>query len=297
MRGPPDRDPVLRRGRLHLVALAALLLVSCGPRQEWVDSDGDTAPVHALYEGRELLRAGRAAQANDLFEALVRAHPTSWRAHRALQDARRASLSSTEFTARYAEPVRVPTDDALAWYLYGRAMIADPEVAAASFARAAELAPERPWSHVGLAYLHYVRGDLFSAVELYEEQIRRFPRSRALRLAAANQYIELRLLVQAQRHLEVALKLAPEDPEVQSAMGKTQLGLNNPDGALRWLESSLASEPRQGDAYPMLAELYLRLQRPADADSAYRTGLELGQPEDAELATAIRIAQLTESTR
>lgn len=296
MRGSEDGDPVLLRGRLHLVALGALLLAACGPRPAWVDTDQDAAPVRALYDLRELLREGRPAEAIQLAEGLVAQHPGSWRAHRALQDAHRATLPPSAFMRRYAGP-EPGGEDALAWYLRGRATIQDVDAAHAAFTRAAELAPERPWSHVGLAYLHYVRGDLFSAVELYEDRLRRFPRSRALRLAAANQYIELRLLVQAQRQLDVALRLAPEDPEVQSAMGKTQLGLNNTEGALRWLESSLAAEPRQGDAYPMLAELYLRLQRPAEAEDAYRAGLDLGQPEDVELATAIRIALLTEPTR
>jgi Flp pilus assembly protein TadD len=271
------------------------LLSACGPRAAPVDTDADGAPTRALYDVRELLDARRPADAVQAAEALVASHPESWQAARALQDAHRAALAPPEFAALYVGAVRERPDDARAWYLRGRALIEDPAGARDAFERAASLAPTSPWPTIGLAYLHYVRGDLFSAVELYELTIRRVPHSRALRLAAANQYIELRLFVKAERHAGVAMLLAPEDPEVQAALGKAQLGLGNDEGALRWLESAVAAEPRLGDAWPMLAEIYLRSRRSADADAAYRTGLRLGQAEDRELAMAIRVARLTDA--
>jgi tetratricopeptide (TPR) repeat protein len=288
---------VLLRGRLHLVALAALLLASCGPREAWVDTDADPAPINRLYDGAELISQGRPTAAVASMDALVAEHPASWRARRALQDAHRAALSATEFSALYPPGEGAQAEDALVWYLHGRAVITDPAAALAAFSRAAELDPHRPWPQVGLAYLHYSRGDLFNAVEHYEARLKASPRSRGLRLAAANQYLELRLLVEAQRHLRVALELAPNDPEVQAAMGKAQLGLKNLPRAREWLEGALALEPRMGDAWPMLAELELKSGAHEEADVAYRTSLKLGQPEDAELAIAIRIGMLTRGTR
>lgn len=283
---------MLLRGRLRLVALGALLLSACGPRAPLVDSDGDTAPVPDLYEGRALVQSARADLALRHYEAMISAHPDSWQAHRGLQDVLRSTLAPAAFHQRYVEPVTDASGDALAWYLRGRAEITDPAAALRGFTRAAELDPKAPWPRIGLAYLHWARGDLFSAVELYEAELKALPHSKALRLAAANQYIELRLLVQAQRHLEIALALAPEDPEVQAAMGKVQLGLGNADGALAFLERAVKTEPRLSDAWAQLGTLYLQLSRAEEADRAYREALRLGQPEDPELATAIRVALL-----
>ncbi len=284
---------MLRRGCLHLVALLVLAGCSAGPARRATDID--PAPLSALYDGAQMMQEGRAPDALQHFEALVAAHPQSWGAHRGLQNARLALWPRDRVAGTYRDASR--SGGAIEQYLLGRAVIEDDAAARAAFEASLELEPEAPWPVVGLSFLEYRRGDLFETVRVYEQALKRAPRSRVLRLRLGNQYLELKLFVEAQRQLEVALRLAPDDAEVLAALGKAYLGMRYEERALDLLERSLEAEPRMGDVYPVLSALYLRLERPADAQRAYREGLRLGQPPDAELAAEIRVGLLIESRR
>ncbi len=291
---------MLRPGGLRLVALLALLLVGpglgCGARVV-VNSDVDSAPADALRDAERLLRAGDQASAEEAFSTLLRAHPDSWRAARGLQDARRASLARPDFEALYVSAQQRAPDEALAWYLLGRARIDRPKDALQAFERAAELAPQSPWPPAGVAYVHWVTGDIYLCVEAYEAAIERMPRSAQLRLLLGNQLLNLRLVVEAQRHLELAHRLDPASPEITAALGKLYVAMDRYEAGRALLEEALANDPTLADVMMSLAGVYLRDREPVRAEAMYRRALEHGMPADDELFGAIRAAKLVERTR
>ena len=223
------------------------------------------------------------------FGELVAAEPTSWEAQRGLQDVLRSRLPEVEFLARYEATGQ---SDALSYYLEGRARIADPEQAEALFRKSLRAQAANPWATAGLAYLAYSRGDLFGAVQTYEEAITRAPRSAKLRLFLGNQFLELKLYVDAQRQLQTALSLAPDDLEVRAALGKAMLALGQESEALELLESVHEAQPLIVHIAPSLAALYLRQGRPGEAERVYQSAVVEGLPADEELAAEISAALL-----
>ena len=285
---------MLRRGRLRLVAVAlgaALLLSGCSRwATEEEGTDVETAPHGRVLDGQDLLSSGDPEGAALLFEELLREHPRSRLAMRGLPACERARLSPDAFRARWQAEVEAKPDDADVWYLYGRSQIEQPEAAAAAFSEAIELDPRHPWAVAGLAYLSYRRGDLFGAIQVYEEGVRKAPRSTRMRLLLANQYMELALFQHARRHLDVAIRLDADDVEVRAALGKTLAETGEEARAQELLEGVLEEEPRLAHAAPSLAAIYLDQDRPHDADALYRAALERGLPPRDELAAEIRAA-------
>lgn len=283
---------MLRRSRLRLVALALVLsalVAGCDLRSIAKNSDVEPTAYAQILDGRLLMRRGDFSAAEAHFRELVEAEPKSWEAQRGLQDALRSRLPEVEFLARYE-----PTDksDALSYYLSGRARIADVEEAGELFRRSLKMQPRSPWATAGLAYLAYSRGDLFGAVQTYEEAISRAPRSAKLRLFLGNQFLELKLYVDAQRQLQTALSLAPDDLEVRAALGKALLALGQESEALELLESVHEAQPLIVHIGPSLAAIYLRQGRPGNAEQVYQSAVAGGLAADEELAAEISAALL-----
>ena len=278
---------MLRRSSLRLVALLLLLTPGCGPGVGRTSSDPPCPPYRDILDARDLV-ASDADASVAAHEALLASTPRCLLAHRGLQDVRRRVSEPDAFQAAYRSKVDQSPDDPVAWYLLGRAVIDLPEQAEEAFNRAHDLDPTLAWPVAGLAYLRYSRGDIFGAVTIYEDGVRRAPDSARMRLLLGNQYLELKLYIHALRHLEIAARLAPDDLEVRAALGKARLALGEEDRALELLEGVLAEEPRLHHTYPTLAAIYLRRDRATDADRIYRSGLELGMVADDELASEIR---------
>ena len=277
---------MLRRSGLRLVTLL-LLLAACGG-QDRTSSDPPTAPYPAILDALHLMLDGDAAASVAAYEVLLEQTPGCLLSARGLQDARRQLLPSDAFQAAYPRPEGDRSGDAVAWYLHGRAWIDHPDVAREAFERSVEADPTMAWAVAGLAWLRYSRGDIFGAVTIYEEGVRRAPDSARMRLLLANQYLELKLYIHALRHLQIAQRLVPDHLEVRASLGKARLALGEEERALELLEGVLAEEPRIHHTYPSLAAIYLRRDRALEADALYRAGLELGMAPDDELASEIR---------
>jgi len=285
---------VLRLGCLRLVALLALVFVlGCGPR-EVTNSDVDSAPSGALLAADQRLRSGDRDGAGEAFEALAAAYPDSWGAARGLQDVRRMSMQPAQFEALYSAAQEAAPESALAWYLLGRARIERFSESLAAFETAQRLAPRSPWPPAGIAYLHWASGNMYLCLKAYEAGIERMPRSARLRLLIGNQLLNLRLVVHAQRHLEFAQRLAPEDPSIVAALGKVYIELGRYPAGRALLESALQLDATQSDVAMSLASVYLHDREPQRAEGLYRRALEGGLPADEALYGAIRAAKIVE---
>jgi len=253
-----------------------------------LNTDTDHAPQGRVLDGDELVRGGDLTEAQALFEQLVSEYPASITAHRGLQDARRGLLVAAEYERQYRAPTESADASSLDWYLYGRAVIGSPGDARRGFEEALARDPRNAWAVAGLAYLSYRRGDVFGAVQQYEAGVAVAPHSATMRRLLGNQYLELQLYIHAQRHIEIAHRLDPDDLEIRAALGKALLGLNDEEAALQVLEAVHAEEPRIHHIAPSLGSLYLRRGCPQRAETLYREALERGLRADAELAAEIR---------
>lgn len=287
---------MLRPRRLHLVALLALCLgLGCGPRGV-SNSDFDSAPAADLAAAQRLALQDPVAGEQALAALLV-THPDSWLTARAHQDLLRQSLPAAAFEGRYAAARDAAPESGLAWYLLGRARVERFTEAMEAFARAAELAPESPWPVAGIAYLHWTVGDMFLCVGAYEAGIERMPRSAQLRLLLGNQFLDLKLIIDAQRHLELGRRLAPDNPNMTAALGKVYVELGRYESGRALLEQALAADPSLADVAMSLSAVYLRAREPEAAERMYRRALEGGLSPDDELFGAIRAAKIVVRTR
>ncbi len=274
---------MLRRSHLRLVAIA-VALSGCGvfSAEPGANTDAETVALPLILD---------AAEADDpeaAFAALIAEHPRSPMAHRGHQDALRGSMDGDAFTARYREAAEAAGEDSLAWYLYGRAVISQEQEARRALDRAVELDPTNAWAVAGLVYLSYAKGDVFAAVQRYEDGVAKAPRSALMRRLLGNQYLELKLYVHAHRHLEIAHRLAPDDLEIRAALGKALLAMQDEEGARALLEGVRVEEPRLVHVAPSLAAIHLRRGCPVEADELYREALSRGLAPDDELASEIR---------
>ena len=287
---------MLRPRCLHLVALLALLVgLGCGPRGV-SNSDSDPAPASDLVAAQRVARQDPVAGEQALAALLAR-HPDSWLTARAHQDVLRQSLPAAVFEGRYAAARDAAPESGLAWYLLGRARIERFAEAMEAFSRAAELAPENPWPVAGIAYLHWAVGDMFLCVASYEAGIERMPRSAQLRLLLGNQLLNLKLIIDAQRHLELGHRLAPGNPNMTAALGKVYIELGRYESGRALLEQALEADPSLADVAMSLAGVYLRDREPEAAERMYRRALEGGLSPDDELFGAIRAAKIVVRTR
>jgi len=271
-----------------LAVVLLLLTAGCVPG-EVVNSDVEPVPRDALAAAA---RSAAEADSLDPFAPLLEVHPDSVALQRAVQDHLRARLEPEVVREQYRVAVEASPDSALAHYLYGRTLVDEPNLAAGAFARAMELDPLNPWPVVGTAYLRASRGDLYGTIQVYEQALKKAPNSAMLRLFLGNQFLELKLYVKAERELRHAMRLAPDDPEVWAALGKTLALLSHHEPAMELLLRARAADPSIAHMYPTLASMYLTLRDPAAADEAYRAGLEYGLPADRGLAAQIRAAKL-----
>ena len=282
----------VRSNLLGLFLVAALSTSACDHAKNYVNSDVEPISAEQLRPLRVLVDSGALESAEAQLVALCEQHPNSVEARRLLQDARRSRQSSDEFVLGYREAVRKHPGEPIGHYLLGRALIEEPGLAKEQFEKAAALDPLNPWPTVGLAYLSRARGDFFATVATYRAALLLAPRSARLRWFLGTLYLDLRLLVDAQRELAIAERLDPDNPRIWGAQGRVQLALGNVRAAGEALVRSRVVMPEQAEIYVPLAELYLRWRCPEQAIEAYQAGLDLGVEADSQLESRLRALEL-----
>ncbi len=281
------------RARASVLSLAVALSASgCDQAKNYVNSDIEPITMEQLRPLRALVDAGEVENAEGRLLVLCEQQPRSVEARRLLQDVRRARQSNDDYVRGYRDAVHEHPGDAIAHYLLGRALIEEPGLAREQFEKAAALDPQNPWPTVGLAYLSRSRGDYFATVATYRAALSLAPRSARLRWFLGTLYLDLRLLVDAQRELALAERLDPDNPRIWGAQGRVQLALGNFRLAGAALTRSRAAMPDQAELYEPLTDLYLRWRCPEQAIQAYQAGLDLGIESDSKVEGRLRALDL-----
>jgi TolB-like protein len=116
------------------------------------------------------------------------------------------------------------------------------------------------------AYLHYIRGTMFKALNQPEDALREQFRALELNPSLAPAYAQIASVLMAGPHptdappyLQYALRLGPKDPVmgIWTLIGGTmEIELGHDDEALRWLSRSRELIPNSPNVYRVLAAAY-----------------------------------------
>tara|TARA_Y100001968_G_scaffold313920_1_gene338686 strand:+ start:1370 stop:2299 length:930 start_codon:yes stop_codon:yes gene_type:complete len=276
------------------LVFCSLPLSSCLEQDQYQNSDVAPLSERQLQAVVELVTGGDLAAAEAQLVELCSRHPDSVEAHRQLQDLRRERLSAAELERLYTDELQRQPTRAMSHYLAGRAVIDRADEARERFEQALRLEPMNPWPSVALAYLARSEGDYFAAVSVYRQALESAPRSARLRWFLGSLYLDLGLLVDAQRELQLALRLDPSNVRPLTALGRVHHALGRKELAYQTLRRSLHQLPEQSAGYEPLTRLYLEWRCSDKAMAAYRRGLELGTEPDPALEGQLRALQLVD---
>jgi tetratricopeptide (TPR) repeat protein len=296
---------------------------------------------------RDLVVAGRPLEAIPLYEALVRKFPDSaqlhlelciadFKAHRyreAISQAEAALKLRSDLLvadlflgssyvelreyAKAVEPlenvIRAEPNDRNARVMLAQAFenVKRFAEAAEQFRKAAELAPDSPkvWYGLGQCY-EKMAGEHHRAIDAWD-RLMSLPPSRESHMHAADASERAGAYVEAATSWREALKSAPGDPSVESALvwalykgrdyeaalgvlgdiqnqdtnaaelnflhGACLLNLEQPEQSIPYIEKALRSDPRLLPAHRALGQALLRTQRAKEAIPHLKTALPLDQ--------------------
>jgi len=143
------------------------------------------------------------------------------------------------------------------------------------------------------AEYHRARGEEDSALQAYEQALRKKPEAIQIHLAMGNIYATRREWGQAIRHYQAELKADPYSAKALERMGQVHADLHHADEATRYLLQAIALDPNPPDAHKALGKIYLQQSDPARAVTHLRLALALGATNDPtvyfQLSKALRL--------
>jgi len=280
----------LGRTRWLLVSLTSVGVwwtVGCTPQSatDTVPPPGQ-APVAApvldpnspLAQARALKQQGRLDEAREL---LAKAAPTAAddiNLQREYQDLLRATHRVDEGRTFYLQQRDARPTSGLAWYLYGRSVILEaPSEAETAFRKALELDPRLEWAWLGLGTVQSLRGDGFSAVQVYEKALEQFPSSANLYFNLADARKTIGALRTALEAGEKAVKLDPSLAKAWELIGVIQQQQGDESTSRKSLERALSLEPNLPIAHLALAELLVTAGDIPAARAHAEAGVAMGK--------------------
>jgi Flp pilus assembly protein TadD len=137
------------------------------------------------------------------------------------------------------------------------------------------------------AYAHFQLAYVYTALKRPAEARPEYERTIALDPKMSEAYVNLGILLidadpaAAVAPLRQAVELLPSQSRPRFLLGAAQERSGDPGGAAKTLEGAAHLDSRDVETLNHLAHLYLKLNRPADAEAKYRAVLEI-QPGDAQ---------------
>ena len=159
------------------------------------------------------------------------------------------------------------------------------ELAERDFQQAAELAPEKNFSYVGLGVSYLQTGNLPQAIAMLRQRIRVKPDDPLLQYLFGEALIRSGaspgdpLFKDAQAALETSVRLNPNFAESRVALAKIYLKDNRVEEAIAQLEKARALDSKNQAAYSQLAVAYRRQGKPELAKQMLSSLKELNEQE------------------
>src|SRR5262245_56544906 len=177
-------------------------------------------------------------------------------------------------------PSDVPADKREMALKAGRAayyMIAKrPQEAAREFKELAENYPDSPGAHYAYG-VFLLRDDPDAAIEEFRRELRIAPEHVAARLQIAFEMIKQGRQAEGLPYAEEAVKLAPALFATHNALGRILLETGEIERAVKELEVAVKLAPESPEMYFALARAYNRANRPKDAERARAEFTRLGK--------------------
>lgn len=272
---------------VSLTGVGLWWMVGCTPQRatETVSATAQ-APVTApaldpnspLAQARALKQQGKLDEAREL---LARAAPSALddiNLQREYQDLLRVTRRVEEGRTFYLQQRDARPTSGLAWYLYGRSVIIEaPSEAETAFRKALELDPRLEWAWLGLGTVQSLRGDGFSAVQVYEKALEQFPNSANLYFNLADARKTIGALRTALEAGEEAVKLDPTLAKAWELMGVIQQQQGDESTSRKSLERALSLDSNLPIAHLALAELLVTAGDIPAARTHAEAGVAMGK--------------------
>jgi tetratricopeptide (TPR) repeat protein len=171
------------------------------------------------------------------------------------------------------------------------------ELAERDFQQAAELAPEKNFSYVGLGVSYLQTGNLPQAIAMLRQRIHVKPDDPLLQYLLGEALIRSganpgdTAFKEAQAALETSVRLNPKFAESLVVLAKIYLKENHVEEAIAQLEKARALDPKSQAAYSQLAVAYRRLGKPELAKQMLSSLKELNEQERVTSRGRIRIVK------
>ncbi len=234
--------------------VALLLIAGCAREPTWPDPPPEMQQV-ILAEG--YLRLGDPVTAAELLAAMPEPAASDVWALRVGQDVDRALLGPKGALER-AQQRYDEREDAVSAYLLGRALLPDGDAARPLFEEATQLEPTFAWGHIGVAQLEVIRGDMFQAIQVHEQQLRNTPDDADLLMSLGLMSLDVKLLRDAEKAFRRALEARSWDPRILGSLGQTLGQFDREVEAAQHLERALSIDPSRTDLMGSLAYVRFR---------------------------------------
>jgi len=171
------------------------------------------------------------------------------------------------------------------------------ELAERDFQLAAELAPEKNFSYVGLGVSYMQTGNLPQAITILRQRTHVKPNDSVLQYLLGEALIRSGAtsgdpsFKEAQAALATSVRLNPNFPESHVALAKIYLKENRIEDAVAHLEEARALDPKNQAAYSQLAIAYRRQGKPELAQQMLTSLKELNEQERANFRARTRIVR------
>jgi len=236
-----------------------------------------------VIHAQGLLRLGAPEEALVLVEQRIAQAPGDVWAHRVAQDAMLALGRRDEVVQRYRTQREQQPDDAATAYLMGRILLPDADAARPHFEASHQLDPTFPWAIVGLSRLEVIRGDMFQAIQLQNEELEALPRDPDLWMNLGFLCLDLQLLRDSQKAFRNSLDARPWDPRTLGGLGQALGQLGQDQESELYLRRALAADPSRTDLMGSLGHV---LYERGDLEGAWEV-IALQQEVDGTASTAL----------
>ena len=140
----------------------------------------------------------------------------------------------------------------------------DFDAALTRYEQAAKTSPGNETGYIGIGALELTRGQQQAAEEAFKRAVSINPKSVSARVALADLYWRTRQIEAAEKQLKAALELEPRNPLLNRALGVLHLATGRAAQAEGYFVAYAESLGTSAGQFT-LANLYMSLQRPADA--------------------------------
>lgn len=248
---------------------------------EQTDAPVEASPDEAVAVGVQMIRTGRFAAAENVFDQVLEAFPDHPNALHFMGLLRAQQQHMDEAIALVVRAVEVAPDNAHAWNNLGNLYLQTgrPNEAAEAYQRCLSIAPDAPEALANIGFMLRRIGAIDDAEFLYRRALAEHPDfPEALNNLGAI-LVARRAYEEAEPLLKRAIEVEPQFSAPYTNLGRICTETDRKPEAIDWFYRSIAAQPSDTVAHKLLIYTHYRLGERDKAAEAARKWLAL-MPED-----------------